>query len=378
MANVLLIPVDFYPNSTGFANATLNLVNAITEYHPEINVTVYADVLLGNQEEVKGINVIRKSKFRAFSSYSRYKEICKIVEGNDIDFILIETNTVFFLQNLLVKRFPDKVAVRIHSTADTETLLFRKNTLVSRIFKKSAFDFMKNCRYILCTNTYHQGFIYDNFYNKNVYTMWEKSHFLLPNTVPAVVLDNKPQVGNYFFALGKLSYDGYIQKGISDLINACYLLKKKGIDVPLEIVGDGECYELIKKQIEHFGLTKVRLIKKMQHNEVIDHICNSRAVLLVSRYEGQSMFATEALSVAKPLIITRDNGMKDMLKDGRNGFLVDTGNCIDIADKIEHFLHLSDDEVVLMGQKSLEIYNQHFSPKRISDLMSLILSFVKP
>ena len=97
MANVLIIPVDFYPNSTGFANATLNLVNAVKEYHPEISLFVYCDTQLKDSDkELDGVKVYRHTHYRAKYAFSRYKEICSIVESENIDFILIETNTVFF------------------------------------------------------------------------------------------------------------------------------------------------------------------------------------------------------------------------------------------------------------------------------------------
>ena len=377
MANVLIIPVDFYPNSTGFANATLNLVNAVKSYHPEINLFVYCDTLLKENKELEGITVIRRTHYRAKFAYKRYKEICKIVQHNNIDFILIETNTVFLLQNLLVRKYPEKVAVRIHSTADTETLIFRKGSFFSKLFLKSASDFMYKCNTVICTNSYHQEFIYKYFYRNNVYDMWSRTHFILPNTVPEIKTTRMSQEKMYFFALGKLSYDGYIQKGISDLIGACFILKQKGIDVPLKIVGDGEYYNVINKKINNLGLKDVHIIRKLQHHEVIDSLINSLAVILVSRYEGQSMFATEALSVGKPLIITNDNGMKDMVKDGINGLVVRTGNCLDLADKLEYFMHLSDDRITSMGVESKAIYENKFSPKVVADIFGSIVSYIK-
>lgn len=374
MSNVLIIPVDFYPNSTGFANATLNLVNAVKKYHPEINLFVYCDTQLKDGEkEIDGIKVYRHSHYRAKYAYSRYKEICQIVDNENIDFILIETNTVFFLQNLLVRKYPEKVAVRIHSTADTETLLFRKGGLASRVFLQSARDFMSRCKIILCTNTYHQGFIYKYFYNNNVYDMWERSHFILPNTVPSVKYDSAKSIEPYFFALGKLSYDGYIQKGISDIIGAFYILKQKGVELPLEIVGDGDYYEVIEKLKNKLGLDRIKLTRKLPHDAVIEHVSNSIAVLLTSRYEGQSMFATEALSAGKPIIITNDNGMKDMIVDGYNGFTVKTGDSLDIAEKILKFSKLTEEQKQALGSNSKHIYEEKFSPKEVANIFASIV-----
>lgn len=376
MSNVLIIPVDFYPNSTGFANASLNLVEAVKKYNPEINIYVYADVLIKEgQQEIEGVKVYRNTRYRVNAFYSRYKELCDIIDNNNIDFVLFETNTFYILQNLLANRYPNKVAVRIHSTADTETMVFRKPSLKGRFLRYTAKKFMKQCNTVLCTNSYHQKFIYKYFYDDNVYTMWDRSHFILPNTVPPVLPVDENREEPYIFALGKLSYDGYIQKGISDLLSACFILKQRGIDVPLEIVGDGNYYDKIAGLVSRFGLSKVRLIKSLKHDEVIEHVNNSCAVILVSRYEGQSMFATEAIASAKPVIFTNDNGMSDLIKDGINGYVVKTGDCLDIAEKIELILKQSREKLLSMGLNSKDIYDKHYSPEAVSNIFSSIIEF---
>ena len=52
--NVLFVVPDFYPNSTGFANASLNIVKAISKYGGnDYRVWVFTTEPLEKNEEVK-------------------------------------------------------------------------------------------------------------------------------------------------------------------------------------------------------------------------------------------------------------------------------------------------------------------------------------
>lgn len=377
MHNILVIAKDFYPNSTGFANATVNLINALNKNAKDIQIFVSSDTPLNGQKEFDGAVVYRSSYARIMHSFLRYREICEIVEKNNIDFILFETDTFPLMQNFVVNKYGNKVAVRIHSTADTEVMRFRyaRGKLSERLAYCSASSFINKCKTIISTNTYHQHFIDHHFLNDDVYRIWGKNRFILPNTMEPNVAPSC--VGGYFFSLGKMSYDGYLQKGLPDLLFAVYLLKQKREDIYLRIVGDGDSFSLVQNMVEKLQLTpNVQLIKKLSHDEVLAQIANCRAVCLVSRYEGQSMFATEAIAMGKPVIITTDNGMNDMVEPGVNGYSVRTGDVADIAEKMNRILNMTDDQLRIMGEESEKLFREKFSMETVAQLMETMLSIL--
>ena len=98
----------------------------------------------------------------------------------------------------------------------------------------------------------------------------------------------------------------------------------------------------------------------------------------MSRYEGQSMFITESISLGKPLIISDNNGMQDMLRDGINGFKIKTGDSKDAARKIQKMINLSDDELQSFSQASLDLYNSQYSDiatyRQFDEIMNLYFS----
>ena len=373
--NVLFITPDFYPNSTGFANASTNLVNSILKYGEDnYKVFVFTEVQLGSKQELNGISVYRykftgpkRHIFRILYERKRYKSLCGYIEKNNIDIIFFETNTFPFLENWVLDRYGKKVFVRIHSTADTEVPIFgEKRTIGARIAFKKMKDFMAKVANIVSTSNYYLDFIKRFYLDSNVYTMLEnKSYGIIYNTSVDGILPKSVITNNIFITMGKMSKSGVIQKGITDLLKSVFYLAKNNKihdDFNLIIIGDGEEYSRILSTIHKLNLEKyIQLVRSASHDEVFEYISQAKATILVSRYEGQSMFVTESLSLGKPLLLTIDNGMSDMIVDGGNGFLARTGDPVDIASAISKIMALGKDELDAMGNKSRLIYETKFS-----------------
>ena len=386
--NILFITSDFYPNSTGFANASINLINAIIKYSSgKYIIHVFTEQQLKGKEELPEIYVIRykyngkKNKLnRLYRERKKYLFIKDYVKNNNIDIIFFETNTFPFVQNWIVKEFPYKVFVRIHSTADTEVPIYGEHpTFGSKISLKKMKEFMKYAPNIVSTSNYYLDFIKKEYFESNVYTIWNnKSYGLLYNTSVDGIKKAKPSCSNTFMTMGKMSHNGVIQKGIKDLLNAVFYLKIDGYlddTFKLIIVGDGEKYYSIQSMVNRLNLEKyVLLIKSASHDEVFELISQSKAIILLSRYEGQSMFITETLSLGKPVILSDNNGMEDMIVPGKNGLLTRTGDARMAADSIRKIMSLTLDEVEEMGNCSRQLYQTKFSPRAVYDQFDRLMT----
>jgi glycosyltransferase involved in cell wall biosynthesis len=393
--DILILAADFHPNNTGFANATKSLINSLKTNQPDINIHVFTTVNLGKNKEIEDVKVLRyNEKFNKgkvgliISEYKKFLYLKEYIEENNIDFIFLETNTFTILQTFLVKKYKDILGVRIHSTADTEVLMYAKrNNIISKVLKWLTLKFMKEIKYIISTNKYHLDFIKEVMFDNNVYTIWSgKEYFILPNTVninnDQLKKEIKSKEGNYLLSMGKLSNSGYIQKGLKDLIKSIYILKENN-DLPenffLKIIGDGEKREELIDYSKDLDVYKyVEFIRKTPHNKTLELIKNSKAIILLSRYEGQSMFITESLAIGKPLIITQNNGMKDMIVKDKNGLVVEEGNYLNASGAIRKIYNLSSDKLNNMEKKSREIFESKFSSQVISEKFKQILNMIKP
>lgn len=387
MKNILFIVPDFYPNSTGFANAAFNLTQAITKYGKDkYNVGVFCSVQLGNNKEVNGIEVVRYINTlpdnritHGLVERKKYNALKNFIARFKPDVLFFETNTFPFLESWIVRDYQDKVFVRIHSTADTEVPIFGEHkSLLDKIEFNKIKDFMVKAPNIISTSNYYIEFIKKYYLEGNVYSIWNnKSYNVLYNTSGDMDTSIQVQNQNIFMTMGKMSDNGVTQKGITDLLKAVYSLKRANRipeDFKLIIVGTGTKVESIKKMINNLGLIQhINLIERASHDEVFELIRNSKAIILLSRYEGQSMFITESISLGKPLILSDNNGMQDMLMPNVNGFKVKTGDLEMAASAITSMIDLSVDDLRSFSQASLDLYLSKFSSEAVYNQFDQIM-----
>lgn len=387
---ILFITPDFYPKSTGFANASLNLINAINNnYDGDVELFAFTSTPLGEYEELNHINVIRykESSFNnrftyVFSQRSKFIYLKKIIDKEKFDIIFFETNTFPFLQNWILKCYGNKVFVRIHSTADTEVVVYgQQKSLLGKKQKKSIYDFMKNVSNIISTSDYYLDFVKKFYLHENVYSIWnDKTYNIIYNTAGDGIKQAPHINENVFITMGKMSSNGLTQKGILDLLKAVYCLKKRSeipTDFKVVIIGDGEMRGRIDNYIKRLCIgAYVQIVSSASHEEVFEYISKSKAVVLLSRYEGQSMFITESLAIGKPLIITKDNGMEHMVEEGVNGFLVKTGDYKAAADILKKVMNMSSEKIDEMGVASRKKYDSNYSSMAVCNQFKDIVDMI--
>ena len=87
------------------------------------------------------------------------------------------------------------------------------------------------------------------------------------------------------------------------------------------------------------------------------------------------MFITESLALGKPVILSDNNGMEDMIVDGLNGYVTKTGDAVEAAKVIKKLMSLDEKALTKMGEESRKIYEDLFSAsavyKQFDDLMTL-------
>lgn len=413
---ILIVTADFYPSNSGFSNASLSLVDSIN-LNLKWQVYVFTTQAIGEQEEYSKANVIRHpyivnnsafiNKIPIVNKIFYYlnkiyyylnitNNISRLVSREGIDMILFETNNHTNIQDKILSKYPDKCLVRIHSTTDAESLIYFYDAKVKLsnvswvtkiIYKRKqikSLDFMKNIKYVTSTNRYHIEFIKQKIYMYNPYIVWDsKEYFVIPNSLEENFVNDYRTIfdGDYLLTLGKLSYNGFIQKGFRDLLKAILKLKTSGLlpsSFKLIMIGDGEYRKIIEKDIEDYRISDyIVMIAKTSRLETIDYIRKSKGIILASRYEGQSMFVTEALAVGKPVLITKDNGMIDMVEDKRNGYELQSGDYNQIGQSIVDFYELSSQNRIKMGNHSAFIYDTKFSQKQIASELNFISSLLK-
>jgi glycosyltransferase involved in cell wall biosynthesis len=149
---------------------------------------------------------------------------------------------------------------------------------------------------------------------------------------PVAHYDNKPNDFKkyYLVAMGRIEK----QKGFDVLVRAIKRVKKKCPEVSLEIFGKGSEEEELKELVQDNDLDNTIVLKGfVNHSE--KYISKAHLFILSSRHEGLSNAMLEALACGVPVISTMcAGGSKEIIKDGKNGFLCNVDDDKDLANKI--------------------------------------------
>lgn len=151
-------------------------------------------------------------------------------------------------------------------------------------------------------------------------------------------------------SVGRYAY----QKGYDRLINAWALIFKEiPEDWTLHIIGEGCLRQELTDQIKKLGLENSVFLDGASNNISKDYLSSSIAVF-TSHYEGFQLALVEAESAGIPVVsFDTPCGPKDIIEDGKDGFLVPNGDVPEIAKKI-HLLIQDEKLRISMGQNAYE------------------------
>lgn len=149
--------------------------------------------------------------------------------------------------------------------------------------------------------------------------------------------------GNYFLYLGRLSSE----KGVLTLIKA--FMRIDSDKASLAIVGKGP----YRNQLENMAKAdpRIRFTGYLAGRTLKEITRNALAVIVPSQwYENAPISILEALAFGKPVLGARIGGIPEMIDNGVNGYLFESGNVDDLTEKLELVLGMPDKRISEMGR----------------------------
>jgi glycosyltransferase involved in cell wall biosynthesis len=107
----------------------------------------------------------------------------------------------------------------------------------------------------------------------------------------------------------------------------------RGVDARLLLVGDGPDRDHLERYAHELGVIKRCLFLGYQE-EVARFYDAIDALLLPSVNEGTPVSVIEALAAERPAVATRVGGTPDVIRDGVDGFLVDSADPGELAERL--------------------------------------------
>ena len=155
------------------------------------------------------------------------------------------------------------------------------------------------------------------------------------------------------------------KKGFDDLIDACALLRERGVPFDCQIVGSGEMEAVLRDRIASRALSDcVELVGPRPQSEVVQRL--RRAAVFAApckvgsdgNRDGLPTVLLEAMALGTPCISTPVTGIPEAVVDGRTGLLVGESDVSALADALGRMLDDSD----LRNRSSIEA-RQHIEEK---------------
>jgi glycosyltransferase involved in cell wall biosynthesis len=182
---------------------------------------------------------------------------------------------------------------------------------------------------------------------------WAKKENItvIPNPLPFYPKTNSFLNKKQAIAVGRLAYE----KGFDMLINTWKFVSEKHPDWQLNIFGNGNQKQNLLQLIAEQQLDSV--VEIHDPVDTIQEQYQTHSMLIFpSRYlDALPMVLIEALSSGLPLVsFNSPCGPKDLITDGVNGFLVETGDINTLAEKIDNLIE-SESLRQSMGKAAREI-----------------------
>jgi len=148
------------------------------------------------------------------------------------------------------------------------------------------------------------------------------------------------------------------EKGIEEFLTAAERITKKYKDVEFHVVGGCEGdYEGRLLDLQNKGI----ITYHGRQQDVRPFLAMAACTLHPSFYpEGMSNVLLETCSTGRPIMTTMRAGCREIVEDGRNGFLVKQQDAEDLIAKVEKFLALPYAERKAMGDAAREKAEREF------------------
>ena len=149
-------------------------------------------------------------------------------------------------------------------------------------------------------------------------------------------------------AVGRLTN----QKNYFLLLRAFEIISEEYPRITLEIYGEGVLKTDLQRFIKEHGLEKKVFLMGTRKN-VIDLIYGAKLFVMSSLYEGMPNALMEAMALGIPVLCSDCpcGGPRELIENGKNGFLFENNNINDLLDKMRILLDMRDSSALVKEER---------------------------
>lgn len=135
-------------------------------------------------------------------------------------------------------------------------------------------------------------------------------------------------------------------KGFRYLVEACKILKDRGLSFKCQIAGSGEEMRYLERKVAAFNLSDVLTLLGVQQQKQILQLLQEASVFVLPSIitaqggcDGIPVALMEAMAMEVPVVSTKIVGIPELIEDQVEGLLVEQRNAGQLASAIEFLLH---------------------------------------
>jgi glycosyltransferase involved in cell wall biosynthesis len=193
----------------------------------------------------------------------------------------------------------------------------------------------------------------------------------IPNFVEPEKFQVSDESEEYFVYVGRLV-------PIKGLITLLQAMKKVKTSMRLLLLGDGPQRDILEQVSEESGLHNVYFLGQLEFQELIRVVSLAKFNILPSEvYENCPMSVLESMAMGKPVIGSNIGGIPELISDGVDGLLFETGNSDHLAEKINWMIDhpkSCSDMGITARRKIEQFYNPEIHYQAVAEQYSRILN----
>lgn len=159
----------------------------------------------------------------------------------------------------------------------------------------------------------------------------------IPNAIDKISDRLSDLKSNNLISVGRISPE----KGYLDLIEVFNLVSKNNDNLKLNIVGDGSQFDDVKKRINELKLNDKIIMHGFKNRDEVNKLLSESSLYLMCSYtESFGIVLLEAFAYGIPCIaFDSASGAKEVIENGKNGYLIESRNKQEMADKIMELMN---------------------------------------
>lgn len=147
-------------------------------------------------------------------------------------------------------------------------------------------------------------------------------------------------------------------KGLDILLQAIKIIDKQEIKYCL--VGSGE----LEEEVIQMQNQNITFLGHQTHEQLRILYNKSKYLVLPSRAEAFGLVVSEALFCGTPVIVSSTGGLKDQVKEGKNGFILEKNDPHNLVETMERSFSFDESEYLDLVSNSLKT-NKEYSLKEV-------------